>query len=322
MSLGYPGRGSTHFGELAHGYEEGFLTSVTGYAPAIGYHANEMLASVAHANGVTDVWSQDPDGMRRPAQIETQGAATGNFDTGDYAYDGAGNIVAMGADRFVYDGVSRLAAAVVYVSGVEHSQTQTYDAFGNRIGVGGTTGMRSIKTDPATNRLLGSLEVPVGYDAAGNVTSRGGTTHSYDGLHMMNRLEAPTAAPSAVDDFYIYTADDERIAIRSLTSETNSWTLRDLDGGLLRQLEETSGDVWSWTRDTIRRDGQLLATEVGVPGGTQVSHYHLDHLGTPRLLTRAGGEIVVRHTLLPFVRSRSRCRRILSRFDLPGTSGM
>ena len=53
---------------------------------------------------------------------------------------------------------------------------------------------------------------------------------------------------------------------------------------------------WQWDRDTIRRDGQLLATET--PGG--LHHYHLDHLGTPRLITDAEADPVVWHDLLPF----------------------
>ena len=53
----------------------------------------------------------------RASRIQTSGAvataAGGNFDSGIYRYDGAGNVVAMGSDAFGYDARSRLTSAIV-----------------------------------------------------------------------------------------------------------------------------------------------------------------------------------------------------------------
>jgi RHS repeat-associated protein len=56
--------------------------------------------------------------------------------------------------------------------------------------------------------------------------------------------------------------------------------------------------VWRWDEDYIYRGSQLLAAEV--PGNTL--HFHLDHLGTPRVITGNGGVRIATHTYFPFGR--------------------
>ncbi|MEO8275758.1 MAG: RHS repeat-associated core domain-containing protein [Thermoanaerobaculia bacterium] len=51
---------------------------------------------------------------------------------------------------------------------------------------------------------------------------------------------------------------------------------------------------WAINEDTIYRDGQLLA------GGQTNTHFHLDHLGTPRLVTNGADAKVAYHVYLPF----------------------
>ena len=53
---------------------------------------------------------------------------------------------------------------------------------------------------------------------------------------------------------------------------------------------------WSWTEDYIYRGSQLLAAEE--PYGTK--HFHLDHLGTPRLITDGAGVQLSLHTYYAF----------------------
>lgn len=54
---------------------------------------------------------------------------------------------------------------------------------------------------------------------------------------------------------------------------------------------------WSTTKDSIYRAGQLLATVM--PDNT-IRHYHLDHLGTPSLITGPTGAMLAHHTYFPF----------------------
>jgi hypothetical protein len=77
----------------------GMLTGVPGYTAVGGitYHANGMIAQVAHANGVNDVWQNDPYGKPRPAEITSTGVVGGlDWDSRLYGYDGAGNVVKEG----------------------------------------------------------------------------------------------------------------------------------------------------------------------------------------------------------------------------------
>jgi RHS repeat-associated protein len=108
---------------------------------------------------------------------------------------------------------------------------------------------------------------------------------------------------------YVYTADDERIAVYTPTNGTWRWTLREASGKVLRELTSrnpASGTLgtasWSWTKDYIWRDGLLLATRQLEPGATTPAtyHYHLDHLGTPRQITDDTNQIVGSHSYHAF----------------------
>ncbi len=287
---GQPGRVTTY------GYDEGLLGSVSGFATSITYHPNILVSQITHANGVQDVWTLDPDGMRRPGRIQTTGVTGGsNFDTGAYAFDGAGNVTAMGSDVFSYDGVSRLVAGTT--SQGQLAETSAYDAFGNRVSaMTSPVGPRSIAIDPATNRLLGIPSRPVTYDDRGNQTRWGTTFFTYDGF---DQLVLQQDTGSGTDLSYVYTADDERIVTIQNAVPSEEWTLRDLDGLVLRTFDRLTGDT-DWDKDTIHRQGQVLATVEATAGSPITRHAHLDHLGTVRLWTGAGGASPVHHSYTAF----------------------
>ena len=108
-------------------------------------------------------------------------------DGGAYVYDGAGNIIQIGTDRYVYDSVNRLMSASV--NGTVNTQHFTYDAFGNRrtadrdsnsLGCTGSTNCESSPTiSPATNQITSG---GAAYDSAGagNLTSLGSYSYAYD----------------------------------------------------------------------------------------------------------------------------------------------
>ena len=229
-----------------------------------------------------------------------------NGQSGTYTYDGAGNITGIGADTYVYDSAQRLVSSVTL--GVQ--ENYTYDAYGNRTSatgavncLGQTNCAQTVTVDSNTNHLMAINGAAVTYDAAGNIktiaaiSGSPGAVYSYDGMGMMTEA----TVGSDVRQF-IYTANDERIAIKQGVSWT--WTLRDQSGKVLREftsLESGSGPNlamtnWQWAKDYVWRDGLLLATVT--PSGTL--HYHLDHLGTPRLITDSNGVKVAEHAYYPF----------------------
>ncbi len=265
---------------ISYSYTNGFLTGVAEGGTVLAslrYHANTMLAEVVHANGTTDTVAKDPSHMLRPASLTTRRGATTLWATGTYAYDGAGNVKAIGQDWFTYDAVSRLRVGTARGGAVR--QCASYDAFGNLTGLAtGTTGCTPspISVDPATNRLSGA-----GYDGAGAMTSwgSGGLSFAY-AWYPTGMLRPSTQGGRTLT--FAYDAEGERVAWSDSTEGTIHYTLRGLDGKVLREYVQ-SGAVWSWVKDYVYREGQHLATTTSA--GTD--HIHLDYLGGKR--RRGGG---------------------------------
>ena len=145
------------------------------------------------------------------------------------------------------------------------------------------------------NDQRGNRSSVASYDAAGNVISHGGHAYAYDELH---RLKSDQYG--GVTREYIYTADDERIAV--LTSAASGsfwrWTIRDVSGKVLREFTSqglAGTSTWKWEKDYIWRDDLLLASIQPSGNSTTTYHYHLDHLGTPRRVTDDSDRIVGVH---------------------------
>jgi RHS repeat-associated protein len=228
-----------------------------------------------------------------------------------YFYDGTGNITAAGTDTYRYDTANRLLTATA--GGPANGVSYAYDAFGNRTAaaraagaarcVGNTDCDLSPAANPATNHFTDNGAT---YDPAGDLVGISGNTFSFDALSMAqsSQLGARTLR-------YIYTADDERIATYDGTLGT--WTLRDLGAHPLREFTSSDTAVGgsisygtaslTWQRDYIWRGALMLASESrrSYSDPTQVSeHFHLDHLGTPRLVTDDNGSKLGIHTYYPF----------------------
>ena len=223
--------------------------------------------------------------------VATNDSTPPTWESGDYVYDGDGNITAIGADTYAYDTASRLVNASL-TDGTTQSEGYAYDSFGNLVE---TTRSASPSTatpaSKATNRLTN-----VTYDSAGNVTtSESGTTqYFYDGFNMLRFMD--TSAPGT-GIYYVYTADDERVGVNDYGEKR--WMIRDLSGKVLREWEATNGPWWVWREDYVYRSGSLVAAERELAeGGTR--HYHIDHLGTARLITDQSSRKISLHDYFPY----------------------
>jgi len=223
------------------------------------------------------------------------------WSAGPYLYDGAGNIKSIGtSETFVYDRLGRLISGT---AGSGHLQEYTYDAFGNILSIttdSNTTSPLKPCVDAATNQIdrAGTdCNASGTYDSVGNMTAYGtNATFVYDDLDMVEESNVNLARKA-----YLYNANDECIATIAIVGGQRSgseWTIRDNDGRTLRRFQKTATGTWSWTEDYIYRDNALLAAEV--PGPERTLHFHLDHLGTPRLITGSGGAEISLHTYYPF----------------------
>ena len=298
QTLGYPRctaggcSGATGANSVSFNYTRSLLTSIPGYADGITYSPSRQVYQVLHHNGVTDTIAPDPNFMPRPASISTTLTRNPNVAywlTYAYAYDGAGNIKSIGPASFVYDPLSRLTSSTLYTDPVTPTnavtQSTSFDAFGNIQSIttnGVTTNTRTISS---TNHL----DVPTIYDGAGNVTDwlgqQFGQHYTLDAFNQMIRFCASTCG-SGEDWSYMYDADDQRTWLFKNSQNTYRRTLRDLAGNVLRDY--FSNATTTTVEDYVYRSGQLLAAVTTTNGSAKTTHFSLDHLGTPRLVTSSG----------------------------------
>jgi RHS repeat-associated protein len=238
--------------------------------------------------------------------------------SGLYRYDGMGNIRAIGSDVYIYDTAGRLVSGTAEAQrGGTSRQDYGYDTFGNRTSASRITGSadclggceQSPTIDAGTNHITSNGAL---YDAAGNLIAIQNTVNnvSYTSAYVYDAVGSLARATAGSDDRqFIYTADDERIATRNGQSWT--WTVRDLDNKVLREFTsvEPNGQPGlptssrQWAKDYVWRDGLLLVSVTPTTPGantTLTEHFHLDHLGTPRLVSNDAGFRIGIHAYYPF----------------------
>jgi RHS repeat-associated protein len=251
--------------------------------------------------------NQAPPSIMR---ISTQSSAlhpapTGTLEwkSGTYKYDGVGNIYTIGlagesgvtAHTYTYDELSRLKRAVASGT-LGETETWNYDPYGNITQHVRDNTTTNVDVVSATNRLRVGAGSPYTYDPMGDLASDAASAYAYDPLLQMREKDY-----GIVDsEMYVYTADDERIGVK--TDDTWTWSLRDFGGKVIRQYQSSQSMPimgWLWVEDYVYRDGMLIAAErVPEEGGRR--HFHLDHLGSPRLVTGDQGLEVAHHEFAPF----------------------
>ncbi len=242
------------------------------------------------------------------------GGGTLQWTTGDYHYDGSGNTDRIGADgggytrRFVYDEVDRLVQAgleapMAAPGTYTNYSNYTYDSFGNRLSEVTPTINETVIADRNTNRvtLPGTI---VTYDGVGNMTQGGGLMYQYDPFNNLKEVDNW----SGVQKMAIYNAADERIVFCGDGSTGPcKWTLRGNGNEVLREYESGpigNGNYWSyylWVEDSVYRGRLLAGAQRETAEGGRL-HFHLDHLGSPRLTTNATGQKVTANEFAPFGR--------------------
>jgi RHS repeat-associated protein len=217
---------------------------------------------------------------------------TTSWGSGEYKYDGAGNIISIGTDNYLYDSVQRLKQSST--RGV--AETYTYDGFGNmtaKTNNGSSQPIPSVQT--ATNRYTGGDYT---YNAIGAMKTGASYTFEYDAFGQP--LSKKYNNDSSTQEYYLYTPGDERIGVQRGSWWT--WSVRDESGKVLRQYRSSTTNPSApslWLEDFVWRDGLLLGSQRPPEMGGR-RHYHLDHLGTPRLVTADNGQRISAHDYFPF----------------------
>ena len=247
--------------------------------------------------------------MAGPQKIRAVKAGATLWSSGDYTFDGSGNIEKIDSTSYQYDPFGRLASWRKENTPQSYDQTSIlYDRYGNQLAstISGCTltGTRWLCYAPVVvaNQYSGNRVVGYTYDAAGNVLADGtGRTFAYDAFNM-----SVSASVAGREFRYIYDASDERVAAvervpgaDGLTRNRTTWTLRGFGNELLSIFSDdatTGTPMLAWKEDEIYRGASLLG--IDTPSGAR--HYALDHLGSPRLVTDASGDKLGEQHFAPF----------------------
>jgi RHS repeat-associated protein len=264
------------------------------------------------ASAPVEVVRETPAPKTAPARSIIADDALPPITVGPYKYDGVGNIIHMGTDRYTYDEMSRITSGTAVTGQNTDTQQFGYDGFGNLKTV--TIPNKSIiyiDSDSATNRLRDTYGSETGanvlhmwggaYDAAGDQLAVNGTSsYKYDSMNMLSEMTSPR------HEFYLYDANDERVATVSYTDAQNAvwrYTLRDEGNHVLRTVTDTilaSAHSWQQTEDYVYRPGGLLVAITPQGSIETRKHFHLDHLGSAVLITDDNGQRVSSHKYWPF----------------------
>ncbi|MDX1746044.1 MAG: RHS repeat-associated core domain-containing protein, partial [Halobacteriales archaeon] len=234
-----------------------------------------------------------------------------DWTSGPYVYDGTGNIVQIGTpaapgtdgeNHFVYDGLSRLVDATVASRDGAHSAKYVYDGFGNLTSRRIDTIANSVPSiDSSTNRF-DELPNEIEYLYDGSLRRGSGRLFYYDPYSMVMIIDYGVANRQEM----LYTASGERIASCDEGYNYCIWSFRGFDGKVLTQFETEGAQwvnqntYWLWLEDFVYREGGQLLGSAREPEEGGRLHYHLDHLGTPRLVTNAVGDALVRSDYFPY----------------------
>jgi RHS repeat-associated protein len=274
-------------------------------------YVQHLLAAGSAA--AASAWSpQRPVSTNAVAALS--GGGTLQWTTGDYQYDGNGNIEKVGADsdgytrRFVYDEVDRLVEAGLEAPAAApgnytNYSRYTYDSFGNRLTETTPTMAETLTADRNTNHL--SMQgATIAYDGVGNMTQGSGFFITYDPFNNLKEIDEA----GSVQKMAMYNANDERIIFCGDGSGGSCrWTLRGNGNEVLREYESgpigngNYGWYYLWVEDSVYRGNLLAGAQRETAEGGRLN-FHLDHLGSPRLTTNAAGQKVTANEFAPFGR--------------------
>lgn len=229
-----------------------------------------------------------PDARFRPSQITvtSSGGSVGDlWDSGDYSYDGAGNVVAVGGDTFGYDLVGRLRHAEVSFDGVTWTEDYAYDSFGNLLAKSQSntapdpSTVINMEVDPRTNRILETDGYKLEWDPAGNLIrdpsvfagdEEGGLV--FDGQGRLSGIarqavEGPNPSqrepvgPGIWSELFAYDEKGRRMMRVDETTGLTTFYVRDLAGRVLSEFVKPAAEDLGvqWKRDMVYALGQTIS---------------------------------------------------------------
>ena len=263
------------------------------YATGISYFANGGMSGFTYGNGAVHSLTQNARFLPLRSK-DVKGAASILDDT--YAYDANANVLSItdgvvggsGNRSMAYDGLDRLnSTGAPYTWWINASTT--YDALDNIRS--NTLGNRVYNyAYDATSKRLSQLTRPdnsvaytLGYDAFGNVTSKGAGQDSYV-FDAANRMTSVTTKES-----YQYDGYGRRVKVTRISDSKLDYPIYTMGGQLLTEDDQRSNK----SIDYISLNGSLVAKR-SAPIGTSTwttNYEHTDALHSPIAETDSAGNV-------------------------------
>ncbi|MGA8855844.1 MAG: RHS repeat-associated core domain-containing protein, partial [Candidatus Bathyarchaeia archaeon] len=236
------------------------------------YRKNNEMATVSYGNGVRTAYSYDQLG--RTTRIHTWNSTATLLDL-NYAYDANGNPTGVngGGETYGYDELNRLTSA----SGPFGTLSYSYDQVGNRL----------------SEVVNGTGTTTYSYGNYNKLLSAGSATYTYDN-------NGNTVSKSSDSNSWTYAYDYEnRLKQVNLNGQSVLQALYDGDG---RRIQTVTGDTTvyhylagSWDSAYVKDLSTGVTTDIVFAGGFRVGkvqggvnyYYHLDRLGSVRLVTQS-----------------------------------
>jgi RHS repeat-associated protein len=201
--------------------------------------------------------------------------------------DASGSGTPLFNRSYTYDPVNRLATMSSQADPYGcYGLPWTYDAWGNRTDqtvTGGTCPAFHQSVD-ADNHLVGP---PYQYDAAGNLTSDGAHTYTYDAENRITQVDGGSTAS------YVYNGEGER-AQKTVSGVSTDYHY-DALGRVLAEYDGGCGPT-CWHTGYVYLNGRLAAEY-----SNSTTYFIMpDHLGSTRIMTGVDGSVADSLDFLPY----------------------
>ncbi len=277
--------------------------------PSVGYYPPGGLRKLTFANNLTQTAAFNS--LLQPCRVNVNSSGTalgacadaipsGNVQDFSYSFPAGsnnGNVsgwTATGTQAFSrafsYDALNRLSTLNQSSGNATGCSSAfglswSYDAWGNRTDQNVTSGSCNafhVSVD-ANNRLSGA---PYQYDAAGNLTQDASHHYFYDAENRLVQVDGTFGTCSTATACYLYDALGHRVEKQTGSAYVDY--VHDLDGNVVTEYCTNCSGYTGWTEGYVYLGGSLLAQYA--QGTTFFAHS--DHLGSTRLLTGLGSNLV------------------------------
>ncbi len=279
--------------------------TTTYYAQSFTYYQNDRLKGLQFGNSLIGNYTYD--NLARPSSITLKDGATARLSL-NYAYNNTGTVASVTGqvngvtvnEQYKYDGLQRLTNATVTSQGTTTNLWYEYDSVGNRMRQSQNGAITSYTYNTANNQLTGSSttgnSIAYSYDPNGNLKTQNVTTtataswaYNFDAAGHLLKVTNNGANQG------VYAYDGKG---RLVESKEGSYNVFFSYLGTETLFKTIQG---STSTDYLYAAGLRIARVAESDGGFSiVRYYHVDPLGSTRLVTDSAKSVIFSDSYRPF----------------------